>query len=185
VLALVALVVGLGLFLAAPLTGWIGRLPETIPLLQQKLSFLSGAIRSLRGRSHICRALRPRRPGAQQIAVAKRAARRTPSRRHPNGREAALHRHCWCCSSDVSGETFLRHLVEILPRFKDKKQLVDIPADRSRHLVYLATITMMNYAGRHRHRHHGLLCGLGRPDIMGTLAFLLNYVPVLAQPPGS
>src|SRR5207342_1584234 len=45
----------------------------------------------------------------------------------------------------ISGDTFLRRLVEILPRFKDKRQAVhisqQIEADIS---AYLVTITIMN-----------------------------------------
>src|SRR5439155_8921704 len=70
VLALVALVVGLGLLLAAPLTGWIGKLPETIPRLQQKLSFLGSPIRSLeRALEHVQSLAPSAGPGAQQVAV--------------------------------------------------------------------------------------------------------------------
>ena len=85
----------------------------------------------------------------------------------------------------VSGEIFLRRLVEILPRFKDKKQLVDISqqieADIS---VYLATITMMNTLVGIATGVMAWLCGLGDPLLWGTFAFLLNYVPVLGPTAG-
>src|SRR6202035_2108790 len=45
----------------------------------------------------------------------------------------------------VSGDTFLRRLVEILPRFKDKRQAVDISQQiESDVSAYLFTITIMN-----------------------------------------
>jgi predicted PurR-regulated permease PerM len=186
VLALVALVVGLGLLLAAPLTGWIGRLPETIPLLQQKLSFLSGAIRSLeRALAHVQSLAPSAGPGALQIAVqnAPLAERLLAGiRMVASGAFTTLLVLFFVL---VSGETFLRRLVEILPRFKDKKQLVDISqqieADIS---VYLATITMMNTLVGIATGIMAWLCGLGGPILWGTLAFLLNYVPVLGPTAG-
>ena len=80
----------------------------------------------------------------------------------------------------VSGETFLRRLVEILPRFDDKRQAVEISLHIERNIsVYLITVTLIN-AGV------GLLtlmvmwaCGVANPLLWGTIAFLLNYVPIL------
>jgi predicted PurR-regulated permease PerM len=47
----------------------------------------------------------------------------------------------------VSGNTFLRRLVEILPRFKEKRQAVDISQQiESDVSAYLFTITIMNLA---------------------------------------
>jgi predicted PurR-regulated permease PerM len=80
----------------------------------------------------------------------------------------------------VSGDTFLRRLVEILPRFKDKRQAVhisqQIEADIS---AYLLTITIMNLAVGAATGILAAACGLGDPLLWGTVAFLLNYVPIL------
>jgi predicted PurR-regulated permease PerM len=85
----------------------------------------------------------------------------------------------------VSGETFLRRLVEILPRFKDKRQVVDISQEIEDDLsVYLATITMMNAAVGVATGAVAWLCGLGDPFLWGTMAFLLNYVPILGPTAG-
>src|ERR1700753_3581902 len=47
----------------------------------------------------------------------------------------------------VSGDTFLRRIVEILPRFKDKRQVVDISQQiESNVSAYLVTVTIMNAA---------------------------------------
>ena len=80
----------------------------------------------------------------------------------------------------VSGDTFLRRLVEILPRFKDKRQAVhisqQIEADIS---AYLATITLMNLGVGVATGIVTAVCGVGDPVLWGTVAFLLNYVPIL------
>src|ERR1700756_1949622 len=70
----------------------------------------------------------------------------------------------------VSGDTFLRRLVEILPRFKDKRQAVDISQQiESDVSAYLFTITLMNLAVGNRHGH-GVLRG-GRPFVVGNRSF--------------
>jgi predicted PurR-regulated permease PerM len=186
VLALVALVVGLGLLLSAPLTGWIGRLPETIPQLQQKLSFLGSTIRSLeRALQHVQNLAPSAGPGARQVAVQSTplAERLLAGIRMVAGEAFTTLLVLFFVL--ISGETFLRRLVEVLPRFKDKKQLVDISqqieADIS---VYLATITMMNTLVGVATGVMAWLCGLGDPMLWGTFAFLLNYVPVLGPTAG-
>src|SRR5205809_693659 len=85
----------------------------------------------------------------------------------------------------VSGETFLRRLVEILPRFKTKRQVVDISQEIEDDLsIYLGTITMMNSVVGVATGTVAWLCGLGDPLLWGTLAFLLNYVPILGPTVG-
>jgi predicted PurR-regulated permease PerM len=80
----------------------------------------------------------------------------------------------------VSGDIFLRRIVEVLPNFGDKRQAVDISqqieADIS---VYLLTITAMNAAVGVATAGAMYLCGLGDPVLWGATAFLLNYIPIL------
>ncbi|MBY0407934.1 MAG: AI-2E family transporter, partial [Rickettsiales bacterium] len=80
----------------------------------------------------------------------------------------------------VSGDTFLRRLVEVLPRFKDKRQAVDISQQIERDIsLYLVTISTMNAA---LGIVTGLLCymaGLEDALLWGALAFLLNYIPII------
>ena len=80
----------------------------------------------------------------------------------------------------VSGDTFLRRLVEILPRFKNKRQAVDISQQiESDVSVYLFTITIMNVAVGVATGAVMAFCGVGDPILWGTVAFLLNYIPIL------
>lgn len=80
----------------------------------------------------------------------------------------------------ISGDTFLRRIVEILPRFKDKRQAVDISQQIERDIAhYLYTISMMNAAVGIA---TAILCyatGMGDAMLWGTLAFLLNYIPIV------
>src|SRR5439155_1233269 len=80
----------------------------------------------------------------------------------------------------VSGDLFLRRLVEILPGFKEKRQAVDISQQIEGDIsVFLATITMMNLGVGVVTGIVMWLCGLGSPLLWGTIAFLLNFVPIL------
>jgi predicted PurR-regulated permease PerM len=80
----------------------------------------------------------------------------------------------------VFGETFMRRLVEILPKFRDKKQAVEISEAVERDIsAYLLTITIINAIV-------GTVAGLimwvfGVPGavVWGVLAFVFNYVPIL------
>ena len=80
----------------------------------------------------------------------------------------------------VSGDTFLRRLVAILPRFKDKRQAVDISQQiESDVSVYLFTITIMNLAVGVATAMVMTFCRVGDPLLWGAVAFLLNFVPIL------
>jgi predicted PurR-regulated permease PerM len=80
----------------------------------------------------------------------------------------------------AAGDRLLRGLIEVLPRFSDKRQAVDIAGEIQKQIGgYLFIITLMNTAV-------GLLtglamwsCGLGDPILWGVAAFLLNYVPII------
>jgi predicted PurR-regulated permease PerM len=80
----------------------------------------------------------------------------------------------------VFGETFMRRLVEVLPRFGDKRQAVEISDAVERDIsAYLLTITIINACV-------GILAGIamwlfGVPGavVWGVLAFCFNYVPII------
>ncbi|MGI4953184.1 MAG: AI-2E family transporter [Janthinobacterium lividum] len=80
----------------------------------------------------------------------------------------------------VFGETFMRRLVEVLPRFRDKKQAVEISDTVEKDIsAYLLTITIINAVV-------GVLCGLVMwgcgvpgPLVWAVVAFCLNYIPIL------
>jgi predicted PurR-regulated permease PerM len=79
----------------------------------------------------------------------------------------------------ASGDTFLRRLVEVLPRFKDKRQAVDISSAIEHDIAhYLSTITLMNAAVGIATSFVASATDLGDPLLWGTLAFLLNYIPI-------
>lgn len=85
----------------------------------------------------------------------------------------------------MSGDTFLRRLVEVPPDFQNKRQAVEISQQIESDIsVYLMTITLMNAGVGVLSGVAAWLCGLGDPILWGTLAFLLNFVPVLGPAAG-
>jgi predicted PurR-regulated permease PerM len=80
----------------------------------------------------------------------------------------------------VFGETFLRRLVEVLPRFADKREAVEITLRVERDLsAYLLTITVINTAVGCATAGVMWLCDVPGPVLWGVVAFYLNFVPIL------
>jgi len=80
----------------------------------------------------------------------------------------------------VSGDLFLRRLVEILPTLSNKKQAVEISREIESNISsYLATISLMNLGVGVLTGIAAYVCGLSDPILWGTVAFLLNFVPIL------
>jgi predicted PurR-regulated permease PerM len=190
VLSLVALFVAAAVLLSGPISSWIGRLPETLPRIEQRLSFMSRPIKSLQGALDHIESLAAGGAAAGQHGAPQAAGQGTPLVQKILAQvwlvaDAAFTTLVALFFILISGETFLRRLVEIVPRFQDKRQLVDIAQEIEADLsVYLGTITMMNAAVGVATGTVAALCGLGDPLLWGTLAFLLNYVPILGPTTG-
>jgi predicted PurR-regulated permease PerM len=186
VLSLVALFVVVGVLLSGPVSSWIGRLPETLPRIEQRIRVLSSPIKSLQAAFDRIENIAPIGRAGGQHAVAQESPL-----------APKILAQVWTVAGGafttlvalffilVSGETFLRRLVEIMPQFKTKRQVVDISQEIEDDLsVYLATITMMNAAVGVANGAVAWLCGLGDPLLWGTIAFMLNYVPILGPTMG-
>ena len=191
VLALVALFVGIGLLLSGPLTGWIGKLPQTLPRIQERLSFLNGPAKSMQRALEHIQNLAPGGDGGGSTGAARPVAVQGASLPQQVLSQVrivaagAFETLLVMFFALVSGETFLRRLVEVLPRFEDKKRAVDISQQIEHDIsVYLGTITVMNTLVGIAAGTMAWLVGLGDPLLWGTFAFLLNYVPILGPTAG-
>jgi predicted PurR-regulated permease PerM len=170
--------------ISGPASGWIAKAPEVLPLLKQKLVLLRGPIDYLQ--SALKELEEVATPASQTASVPTVAVKDTSN---------VARAIAWSTVTIVTrlfttmivlffllaaGDRLLRGLIEVLPRFSDKKQAADIAAEIQRQIGgYLFTITLMNTAV-------GVLtgfamwgCGLGDPILWGAAAFLLNYVPIL------
>jgi predicted PurR-regulated permease PerM len=181
IMVLFGSVVGLGGALSGPAASWAEKLPGGIPRLQERLTFLSKPVQTFQKFLHQAEGLtQGAEPAVATVAVQGASLNDkvlTTTRAIVSGLFTTVLVLFFLL---VSGDLFLRRLVEILPRFKDKRQTVDISqqieADIS---AYLVTITIMNVAIGVATGIVAMLCGLGDPILWGTVAFLLNFVPVL------
>ena len=167
--------------LAGPATAWAGKLPEAIPKLRDSLSFLH---RPIDAAQHMMQQL-----GADTAAA-------TPSVKPATLVGAVLSGSASATSGLfttllilfyllVSGETFLRRLVEILPRFRDKRSAVELAADIEKNVsLYLLTVSCINALVGAATGGVMWLCGVENPLLWGAVAFMLNFVPILGPMAG-
>ena len=195
ILALFGLVVGVGAGLSVPAQSWAAKLPEGVPRLQQRLSFLREPVDAVsKFMQHAESMARgetmpaPETPATQAAPASVGGASLTltlfsGTRAFAGGLFTMLLLLFFLL---MSGDTFLRRLVEILPRFSDKRQAVEISQEIEHDIsAYLATITMMNIAVGLGTALMTWLLGLQDPVLWGVMAFLLNYVPILGPVVGA
>jgi predicted PurR-regulated permease PerM len=177
-------IVGFGTAMSGPAGSWAAKLPEGVPRLQEHLSFLRAPIAAVRqfmqqAQGYVGGDARPRAgaPPAPAIGSDFWLALFSGTRAFAGG---FLETVLVLFFLLLSGDTFLRRLVEILPSFSDKRQAVEISEHIKRDIsAYLITITIMNAAVGVATALAMWLCGLGDPMLWGVVAFLLNYVPIL------
>jgi predicted PurR-regulated permease PerM len=174
-------IIGLGTALSGPAASWAQKIPDGLPRLEERLTFLSRPIQTIQKFLHQAEGLaQPANPVVPTVAVQSSGFSDTllaGTRTIASGLFTTVLVLFFLL---ISGDIFLRRLVEVLPRFKDKRQAVQISqqieADIS---AYLATITIMNAVVGITTGIVAAACGLGNPVLWATIAFLLNYVPIL------
>ena len=169
----------LGTVLSGPAATWAEKVPTGLPKLQERLSFLSKPITAFQ---HLVARAENLNSETKPLAVAVEGNRL--SDRLLSGTRSAvsglLETILVLFFLLVSGDTFLRRLVEVLPHFRNKRQAVDIAQQiESDIAAYLVTITVMNAGVGIATGIVAAACGLGDPVLWGVIAFLLNYVPIL------
>jgi predicted PurR-regulated permease PerM len=178
--------VGLGAALSGPAASWAEKLPAGVPRLQERLTVLGKPIQTLQKFLHQAEGLTQ---GAEPVAATVAVQGSWLSDKVLNATRAIASGLFTTVLVLffllVSGDLFLRRLVEILPRFKDKRQAVHISQQIEEDIsAYLITITIMNIAVGIATAGVASAFGLGDPLLWGTVAFLLNYVPVLGPMTG-
>ena len=201
IVALFSVVGAMGYALSVPASGWIAKAPQSLPALVDKLRFLEKPIRlvqhgvqqlqnlmSQSGDQPATENAPPPGPAAPQSSGVGGSLMGIGSSVLQGGRAflgegftLMLLLFFFLASSD----TLLRRFVEILPHFDEKRRAVSIVTEIEDNISrYLLTITLMNALV-------GLFAGLavwllGMPDplLFGTLAFLLNYIPIIGPVTG-
>lgn len=181
ILALLGGVVGLGAAIAGPANAWAAKLPEGVPRLQERLVFFRDPINTLRnflqqveniGSTGAPNAANGPLVGAGLLSFLFAGAR--------SFADALFTTILFLYFLLLAGDSFLRRLVEILPGFRAKRQAIAISQQIESDIsAYLATITVMNAFVGFATALVMQLTGVGDPILWGTLAFLLNYAPII------
>jgi predicted PurR-regulated permease PerM len=181
ILTLFGTIVGLGAAISSPARTWAAKLPDGIPRLQERLSFMRQPIDTLQRFLQQVEDFGQAEPSPIAAASAQGPTLLsklfTGTRNFASGFFTTV---LFLFFLLVSGDIFLHRLVEILPHFKGKRQVVEISQQIESDIsAYLVTITIMNAAVGIATALAMWLTGVGEPILWGTVAFLLNYVPVL------
>jgi len=181
ILALFGTIVGLGAAISSPARTWAAKLPEGIPRLQERLSFMREPIDTLQRFLHQVEDFGGTATSPRAAAPAQGPTLLTNlfkgTRNFASGFFTTV---LFLFFLLVSGDIFLHRLVEVLPRFKSKRQVVEISQQIESDIsAYLVTITVMNVAVGIATAFAMCLTGVGDPILWGSVAFLLNYVPIL------
>jgi predicted PurR-regulated permease PerM len=184
VLVLVSLFAVLGLLLSGPIAGWITQLPHTLPRLQERLRFLNAPLQALQNALANIQHLAPG-AGPPALPVAGPSLAPLVLGEFRIAVVGAFTTLLVLFFVLVSGEQFLRRLIDILPDSEAKRRAADIAHEIEHDIsIYLATITMMNTIVGVLTGGMAALTGLGDPLLWGSVAFLLNYVPILGPTVG-
>lgn len=180
-LILLITVIGLGTVLSGPAAAWAQKMPSSISKLQEQFGFVSKPIASAeRIMAHAEDLTNGIGPKVQPVAI---EGSRLSDRIFAGTQamiSAVFTTVLVLFYLLISGDTFLRRLVEILPRFKDKRQAVDISQHIEQDIsAYLVTITILNAIVGVVTWGIMLACGIEDPILWGILAFLLNYIPII------
>ena len=184
--ALVMIMLLFGLFglagyaLSGPATGWAQKAPDSLPRLEQRLSFLKQPIEQLRQASQQVEQIAEGPGGTAAIAVKGPGITEylfSGTRSLLSGIGITVLMLFFLLAT---GDLFMRRLVEILPNFRDKKQAVTISHEVEYNIsAYLVTITVMNALVGAATTLAMWAIGLSDPMLWGALAFVLNYVLIL------
>jgi predicted PurR-regulated permease PerM len=178
--ALLGVVSGLAFALAAPAASWLSNAPQGVVRLEKRLKAVSEMTHNLRQASQDVEKISEDSAGPPAVAVKGPPLSTflfSGTRALVAGLLTVVVLLFFLL---VSGNSFLRRIVEILPRLRDKKQAVEIIYEIQRTVsTYLGTVTAMNAAVGLLTGLATYFCGLGDPLLWGAVAFALNYIPIL------
>jgi predicted PurR-regulated permease PerM len=179
VLALGLLLVGLGLALSMPTPSWQA-ISDGFPRLEQKLKSLQGPISALQGMLTKAQQATSGAKSAATVAVERFGLMDLVFSGTRVALEGLVTTTVVLFFLMLSGDTFLRRAVEILPNFENKRRAVEISQQVEEDITaYLLTIVAVNAVVGVVVGLAMWACGIGDPVLWGAAAFLLNFVPIL------
>ena len=181
IIALAGMLSILGAALSVPARNWAQKLPSDLSMLQDRINILSAPLKPIQRALHRAEGMTGQSDPQMVPVVVKGDGLSDKvfagTRSFASGLFEMILVLFFLL---VSGDTFLRRLVEVLPRFRDKKRAIEISQQiESDIAAYLVTITFMNLAVGIATALVMIVCHIGDPLLWGTVAFLLNYVPIV------
>jgi predicted PurR-regulated permease PerM len=170
---------GLAVILSGPAASWISKAPESFTRLQTRLAGLTAVARDFQKASHDVEKIGE--DSTSPAVAVKGPALSTFLFSGTRALSAGLITVVVLLYFLlVSGNSFLRRIVEILPTLQNKKQAVDITNEIQLTVAtYLGTVTVMNALVGLLTGVAAYFCGLSDPILWGSVAFLLNYIPII------
>ncbi len=188
ILCVFSAVIAVGFTISGPASNWISKAPEVLPSLKEKLVIFRTPIDYIqRTFKELEEVATPQTDPALPAVAVKDTSQ-------------VVNKIAWGTVSTVTtifttmitlffllaaGDRLLNGLIEVLPRFADKRQAVDIATEIQQQIGgYLLTISFMNFLVGMLTGIAMWACGLGDPVLWGATAFVLNYIPILGPVAG-
>lgn len=174
-------IAGFGAVVSGPAVSWVHKIPEGFPRLEQHAKILTSPLAEVEGiLKRAEEAAQGPADGTPAVTVKTGGLADTLLAGTFNVTVGILTTILLLFFLLASGDTFLRRVVEMLPRFKDKRQAVDIVQNIEHDVsAYLITISLINLMVGVATAAAMYACGLGDVVLWGAAAFLLNFVPIL------
>jgi predicted PurR-regulated permease PerM len=190
IVAVFSTVGALGYALSGPMSDWIAKAPQSLPTLMEKLSFLQKPIQLMeQGAKQLQTVMSDGQQAGTPVVTVKQAPDVGQSMVGIGSTVLAGGRAFLGQGFTVmlllffflaSNESLLRRYVEILPHFDEKRRVVSIVTEVEENIShYLLTISAMNALVGFLTGLAAWLLGMPNPLLFGTIAFLLNYIPVI------
>jgi predicted PurR-regulated permease PerM len=171
-----AAIVGIATALAGPAAAWAEKLPGGVARLEERLKFLSEPIQTLQNFLHQLDTVG--QSGTVVGSGPTMAETLFKGTQHFAG--GFFETFLILFFLLISGDTFLRRTVEIVPSFKNKRRVVELSQQVEENIsAYLVTITAMNATVGIATGLAMWACGLGDPILWASVAFFLNFVQIL------
>jgi predicted PurR-regulated permease PerM len=169
-------IIGIGAAISGPAASWAQKLPGGVTRLEERLKVLSEPIHTVQ--TFFRQFEGPAQPGG--AANGGWSIEETLFKGTQHFASGFFETLLVLFFLLVSGDTFLRKLVEVVPSFSDKRRVVALSQQIEENVsAYLLTITVMNALVGITTAAAAWACGLGDPILWGGIAFLLNYVPII------
>jgi predicted PurR-regulated permease PerM len=179
-LLLAIALVTLGIALSMPAASWGKAISEGFPRLEQKLKPLQGPITGLQEFLSKAQEAAGGAKSGMPIAIERVGVYDLVFSGTRAALEGLVTTAIMLFFLMLSGDTFLRRGVEIMPNFEHKRRAVEISQQVETDIsVYLTTIITMNLLVGVAVGIVVWLCGMPEPALWAALAFTLNFVPIL------